>query len=86
MSRREELQKQYAEYERKLDEVKEKVPENPVCKVDSRYNGNVTMIYAINDDVFEITKRTGNGNVSGSVTLYDDEAEKLYHFLGGLYG
>ncbi|MDR1239567.1 MAG: hypothetical protein LBK27_05605 [Treponema sp.] len=81
---REELQKRYAEYERKLDDLKEAAPENPICEMDTA-GRNLIAVYITKHDELEITKRHSNGNVMGAVTLSGDEAEKLYHFLGGLY-
>jgi radical SAM superfamily enzyme with C-terminal helix-hairpin-helix motif len=85
MSKRDELQAAWAEYERKLDEVREKAPENDVCEIES-VNRSVIAVYKVEHDELEITKRHSNGNVIGSLALSADEAEKLYHFLGGLYG
>jgi hypothetical protein len=83
MTRREELQNQYAEYKRKIGEVKETRPPDEVCWLGE--NSRVTATYFVESDGLEITNRCGDGTVS-SVFLSADEAEKLYHFLGGLYG
>jgi hypothetical protein len=84
MTRREELQKQYAGYERKLDELKETAPENVALKIDDG-DRRVKAFYSIEKDGLKISEYAGD-DVDGIVTLSGDEAEKLYHFLGGLYG
>ncbi|MDR2049736.1 MAG: hypothetical protein LBP69_09815 [Treponema sp.] len=83
MTRREELQKQYAEYERKIDEARETRPPNEVCGFGE--NSRITAVYIVEFNELEITCRFGDGTVR-EVLLSADEAEKLYHFLGGLYG
>ncbi|MDR3173794.1 MAG: hypothetical protein LBU19_06070 [Treponema sp.] len=85
MNKRDELQSQWAQYERELDAVREKAPEDDVYELEG-VNRNVVAAYRIKRDELEITKRYSNGNIEGSVALSGDEAEKLYHFLGGLYG
>jgi hypothetical protein len=83
MTRREELQKRYAEYERKLDGLKEIAPENVVLKTGAGYG--MEAVYTVQFDELKIVRRLSNGT-SYEVSLSGDEAEKLYHFLGGLYG
>jgi hypothetical protein len=75
MTRREELQKQWTKYKRRLDAVRETKPENARLEAGEM----VTAVYFVDSDALEITR-------GSSVTLSGDEAEKLYHFLGGLYG
>jgi hypothetical protein len=82
MTRREELQKQWAEYERRLDAVHGTKPESEVFEEEKR----LTAVYSANGDTLKINLHDGYYNPVGSVTLSGDEAEKLYHFLGGLYG
>jgi hypothetical protein len=86
MSKREELRKQWAEYDRRLDEVKETAPEDAVLEMDSEMgSGKVRAFYSVEDDDLEITRRYSDGAMR-VIALSGDEAEKLYHFLGGLYG
>jgi hypothetical protein len=83
MTRREELQKQYAEYERKLDAVRDSMPD---CTVHLKSDGSfpVEMEYFAGFDRLEITDH--GGTIPRTLALNGDQAEKLYHFLGGLYG
>jgi hypothetical protein len=88
MTRREELQKQYAEYERKLDELRETAPENEVLKIGPQNNGGMRLevVYSIESDIFDMENYEGaDDDITGSLSLSGDEAEKLYHFLRGLY-
>jgi hypothetical protein len=84
---REELQKQYAEYKRKLDELKKTVAGNTALKmrVGIEGLGTVEIVYSIEDDALEISEYAGD-DLEGAVSLSGTDAEKLYHFLGGLYG
>jgi hypothetical protein len=74
MNRREELQRQYVEYERKLDELKEAGPENEVLSLK-----HIKVVYLVEHDELSFEESDHFIGLSG------DEAEKLYHFLGGLY-
>jgi hypothetical protein len=86
MTKREELRKQYAEYERKLDAVRETEPENEALEMGCAINKWKTRaIYHVEEDMIGITQRYKDGNTV-LVFLTGDEAGKLYHFLGGLYG
>jgi hypothetical protein len=75
MTKREGLREQY----RKAQEI---MPENEKCD----FGNNTEVYYYINNDKFEIIHRDHEDHVHGQIFLSGDEAEKLYHFLGGLYG
>jgi hypothetical protein len=51
-----------------------------------REGGRSVAKYNIQYDRVEITRYRGDGGVSAVMLLGSGEAEKLYHFLGGLYG
>jgi hypothetical protein len=86
MTKREELQKQYAEYERKLNELKGVMkPEDETFEIVDFGNGKKEAVYTIETDVLEIVEYENDEPIA-LVSLSGDEAEKLYHFLGGLYG
>jgi hypothetical protein len=87
MTKREELQKQYAEYER--NPTGKNMPLNEICEFGDRKQAyKISIIYDPTHDRLEIIRNTGgkNGYAIGPLPLSGDEAEKLYHFLGGLYG
>jgi hypothetical protein len=89
MTKREELQKQYAEYERKAKELLKMLPQDGVLKIDPKNNNGLRLevVYNLEDDELNMEHYDGDGDeVVGALTLSGDEAEKLYHFLGDLYG
>jgi hypothetical protein len=85
MTKRRELRERYNEYERELDKMKEMVPENEVLEIESINNEKIQVIYNAKDDELEITQYYKNEAVH-NIFFSSYEAEKLYHFLGGLYG
>jgi hypothetical protein len=87
VTRREELRKQWAEYQRELDAVLKKRPEDEARDI----GGLARAVYRVNDGLLEIIEKNisivpGAGITEKSITLSGDQAEKLYQFLGGLYG
>jgi hypothetical protein len=87
--KRKELREQYAEYEGKLDKLKETAPENRVLEIE-RSDGTVTnAVYIVRDDALKMEQYDegdGDGDWTNSITLSGEEAEKLYQFLDSLYG
>jgi hypothetical protein len=45
----------------------------------------VEIVYSIEDDALKISEYAGD-DLEGAVSLSGTGAEKLYQFLGGLYG
>jgi hypothetical protein len=84
VNRREELRKRWAEYQWELDTVKEKAPENVCLKTDAPFP--LEMKYFVENDCLEITTWSTPTDFSKTLSLSGGQAEKLYQFLGGLYG
>jgi hypothetical protein len=82
MSKRDELKKQWAEYE---SIVKDKKPENMVFKTGNG-NDDVQVTYYVGTDVLSIWTHDFEGHVSGAIDMSGDEAEQMYRFLSELYG
>jgi hypothetical protein len=82
MNRRDELRKQWAEWE---DVVKEKRPKDVVFEIKNPFE-DIFVFYDVGKDSFTITIRDDDEHVTGSVVLSGYNAEKVYHFLAGLYG
>jgi hypothetical protein len=79
MSKRDELRKQYAEFDRRRKEIAGTEPERPTLEDDL-----IEIVYFPEDDSLKIAAPSAASGTT--IYLYGDEAEKLYHFLGGLYG
>jgi hypothetical protein len=77
MNKREELRERW-------QAANEQMPKDEVCKIDSCKP--LTIVYKIDIDRFEMIRHNEDENVIGEIFLSANEAEKLYHFLGGLYG
>jgi hypothetical protein len=82
MSRREELRASWAEYEERIKAARDTAPTSCVQeRTDGKYPLDLT--YLAESDCLEITVC---GDVYRTLALSGDQAEKLYQFLGGLYG
>jgi hypothetical protein len=87
MTKRGELLERYAEYEREMDRLKETVPKNEVLEIDGELGClRMKAVYIAEHDTLEITKYANYYESMQVISLSGEEAEKLYHFLGGLYG
>jgi hypothetical protein len=78
MIRREKLLEQW-------NEVRKKIPEDEVLDIKSYYGG-ISVVYSVADDALRISQFDEDRIINKAITLSGDEAEKLYNFLGGLYG
>jgi hypothetical protein len=80
VSKIEELRKQYAEFRRELDLLKEKAPKDMRIKID-------VFEFAYGPEYNAITiSREIDGCSSYMGGFSAEDGEKLYQFLGGLYG
>jgi hypothetical protein len=77
MTRREELRERW-------QATMAQMPKDEIYEIDG-YEP-LTVIYKIGLDEFDIYRRDEDQHVIGRIFLSGNEAEKLCHFLGGLYG
>jgi hypothetical protein len=81
VNRREDLRESWAEYEERIKAARDTAPTSFVQKVTDG-PCPIKMGYLVESDCLEIT----DCNSGRTLSLGGDQAEKLYQFLGGLYG